>query len=102
MLLKQLMNRQCGYLSERHINSRIVHSSPISISDEEKAELAKLNIERERIKKIEELTRSLRLLSQISEVLSDLDGHLSPLAITALGNMAEQATSTLKLLEKVK
>lgn len=102
MMLKQLMNRQCGYLSERHVNSRMVHSSPISLSEEEKAELVKSGIERQRTKKIGELISSLTLISQITEVLSDLDGHLSPLAITALGNMAEQAASTLKLMEKGK
>ncbi len=112
MMLRQLVNTQCAFWNEQnheknaHYSIACAERSRYSGSGVFSAEHLKQKLEAEakanRQRKKSELHRSLTLLSQAHEVIEALGEDLPPLALTALGNMAEQAASTLKLLERDK
>jgi hypothetical protein len=60
------------------------------------------SLEKQKDNKIHELLQALYLIANMSEIIELVGDRLSPLGVVALGNVAEQAASILKLLEKNK
>ncbi len=97
--LREKMSRHVNHYSIESANRNRGNDSGLISSKARLENIAHQKAQIEQEHKRKELICSLTLLSQIDQMLPIVGETLSPLAVMALGNIAKQASSTLKLLQ---
>jgi hypothetical protein len=108
MLKQSMSTNQIHFWNEQNhgkqlnysIESARRESQGQGLTDDKRQRMEAHKKEVEAKTKKENLLGALSLVSNIPEIIDILGNDISPLALVALGNMAEQAKSTLKLLGK--
>jgi len=108
MLKQSMSTNQINFWNEQNHSKRVNYSIESAkrepqgqgLTDEQRQRMEAHKKEVEAKIKKENLLQALSLVSNTAEIIEIVGDDISPLALVALGNMAEQAKSTLKLLGK--